>query len=64
MKIQHVIKSMDDIMRDQATVANDMKTCHVVILSNILTEDDFEDEGCMEESLEDIRILASQNQLC
>ena len=37
-----------------------LTSSRIVVLGNILTEDDFEDEGCMEESLEDIKMLALQ----
>lgn len=34
---------------------------HIVILQNVLTEDDLEDEDCLEETKEDIAQLASQH---
>jgi len=39
---------------------NPEKNISVIVLGNILCDDDFEDESCMEESLDDIRMLAAQ----
>ena len=38
----------------------DPHTCSALILENVLTEDDLEDEECLEETKEDIRCLASK----
>ena len=59
--VQKILESKD-ISEIEAISDNDetKSTSIIVILGNILTEDDFEDEGCMDESLEDIRMLASQ----
>ena len=39
---------------------NSQVSTTTITIANILTQDDFEDEGCMEESLVDIQMLASQ----
>jgi selenocysteine insertion sequence-binding protein 2 len=50
----------EDIRMKVAEQSDSVILTTVVILENALTEDDLDDEDCLEESLNDIRILASK----